>query len=157
MISILFVCMGNICRSPMAEAVFQHLVDQAGLSGAIRVDSAGTWGGHEGDPAAAGTLRLLKQNGIPYNGRSRPLVRRDLGEFDYVLAMDRENLRFIQRLVPTPRADVRLFLSFAQEAGLVSVDEVPDPYYDNTYDRVYALVTAGSTGLLAYLRQHYQL
>lgn len=157
MISILFVCMGNICRSPMAEAVFQHQVDLAGLNGAIRVDSAGTWGGHEGESAAAGTLRLLKQNGIAYDGRSRPLVTRDLGEFDYVLAMDRENLRFIQRLAPAPQADVRLFLSFAQEAGLVSVDEVPDPYYDNTYDRVYALVTAGSAGLLAYLRQRYQM
>jgi protein-tyrosine phosphatase len=157
MIGILFVCMGNICRSPMAEGVFQHKVNQAGLSQFIRVDSAGTWDGHEGEPASAGTLRLLRQHGIPYDGRSRPLTARDLDEFDYVLAMDRQNLAFIQRLVPTPKADVRLFLSFAREAGLVTVDEVPDPYYDNTYERVYSLVTAGSQALLDHLRERYRL
>lgn len=157
MIGVLFVCMGNICRSPMAEGVFQHMVNQAGLSGLIRVDSAGTWDGHQGEPASGGTLRLLRQHGIPYNGRSRPLTAGDLDEFDYVLAMDRQNLAYIRRLVPSPRADVRLFLSFAREAGLVTVDEVPDPYYDNTYERVYSLVTAGSQALLDHLRQHHRL
>ena len=89
--------MGNICRSPMAEAVFQHMVDQAGLSDRIDVDSAGTSRWHVGEPPHPGTQDILAKYHIPYDGRARQIVRSDLNDFDYVLAMDRENLSFILR------------------------------------------------------------
>lgn len=155
MIRVLFVCMGNICRSPMAEAVFQHQVNQAGLSDKIMVDSAGTGGWHAGEPAHRGTLKILKQNGIPYDGRARQLTRADLSQFDYIVAMDRENLSGIRRLGEASGAEVSLFLKWAKEAGMVTIDEVPDPYYDNTFDRVYDLVVKGCDALLAHIRKQH--
>lgn len=153
MIHVLFVCMGNICRSPMAEAVFQDMVNKAGLTDKIESDSAGTGGWHVGEPAHSDTLNILRRNGIPYNGRSRQIERRDLDKFDYVLMMDRDNLAFVQRSGSGGTADIGLFLQYAKEAGLVNSDEVPDPYYDGTFDRVYSLVTRGSKALLDHIRQ----
>jgi protein-tyrosine phosphatase len=150
-IKVLFVCMGNICRSPMAEAVFQHLVNEAGLGSKFSLDSAGTGGWHAGEPAHRGTLNVLKQNNIPYNGRARQFVRADLDKFDYVLAMDKENLSGIQRH-SGDRAEVRLFLDYAVEAGTVDLKEVPDPYYDGRFEEVYELVTLGCKALLAHIR-----
>jgi protein-tyrosine phosphatase len=157
MIRVLFVCMGNICRSPMAEAVFQDMVNKAGLSNKIESDSAGTGGWHVGEPAHSDTLNLLKRNGIPYNGRSRQIDRRDLEKFDYVLMMDRDNLSFVQRYGSGASAEVGLFLRYAQEAGFVSTDEVPDPYYDGTFERVYSLVTRGSKALLEHIRTKHNI
>jgi protein-tyrosine phosphatase len=150
-IRVLFVCMGNICRSPMAEAVFQHLVNEAGLSDKIQVDSAGTGGWHAGEPAHRGTLDVLKRNTIPYNGRARQFVGGDLDKFDYVLAMDGENLSHIQRFT-SKKAEVRLFLEYGVAAKAVNRDEVPDPYYDGRFDYVYELVTEGSKALLDHIR-----
>jgi protein-tyrosine phosphatase len=150
-IRVLFVCMGNICRSPMAEAVFQHLVNEAGLSSKIVVDSAGTGGWHAGEPAHRGTLGILKKYEIPYDGRARQFVKNDLDQFDYVVAMDSENLSHIQRFT-SKRAEVRLFLDYAVKAGTVSIGEVPDPYYDGRFEYVYELVTQGSKALLAHIR-----
>lgn len=157
MIRVLFVCMGNICRSPMAEAVFQDMVNKAGLSDKFEIDSAGTGGWHAGEPAHSGTLSVLKRNGIPYNGRARQLERRDLDSFDYVLVMDRENLSFVQRYGSGARAEVGLFLRYAREAGLVNTDEVPDPYYDGTFERAYSLITRGSKALLEHIRREHGL
>src|SRR5689334_2678843 len=82
-IRVLFVCMGNICRSPMAEAVFQHMVNEAGLSSKFSLDSAGTGGWHAGETAHRGTLNVLKDHNIPYDGRARQFIRADLDKFDY--------------------------------------------------------------------------
>jgi protein-tyrosine phosphatase len=157
MISVLFVCLGNICRSPMAEAVFQNLVEQHDLTGQISVDSAGTGGWHVGETAHQGTLNILRQNGIAYNGRARQFKSADLDSFDYVLAMDRSNLRNIRRMTGSTDAEVKLFLHYAQRAGTVSVDEVPDPYYDGRFEYVYELVQRGSEALLNHIRSQHGL
>ncbi len=149
--------MGNICRSPMAEAVFQHMVDQAGLSDRIDVDSAGTSRWEVGSPAHPGTQDILEKYHIPYDGRARQIVRQDLNDFDYVLAMDRENLSFVLRYATGARAEIRLFLSYAKEAGLVKIDEVPDPYFDGNFERTYTLIEAGCRALLHHIRQTEQV
>jgi protein-tyrosine phosphatase len=148
------VCLGNICRSPMAEAVFRDRVEKAGLARHIAIDSAGTGGWHTGERAHPGTLKILsEQAGIDYRGRARQITKADLDQFDYVLAMDTENLSAIRHLGEPQRAQVRLFLEDAHTAGTADVREVPDPYYTGGFDRVYQVVTAGSDALLARIRR----
>jgi protein-tyrosine phosphatase len=168
MINVLFVCLGNICRSPMADGVFQHLVQEAGLMRDIAVDSAGTGGYHIGETAHRGTLAILKKHGIPYNGRARQFSGADLNDYDYVLAMDRSNLTGILRYVPDVNpgdapitlddgTEIAMFLSYANQAGTVDVEEVPDPYYTGGFDYVYDLVRKGSIALLDHIREKHGL
>ncbi len=150
-IRVLFVCLGNICRSPMADAVFQHLVNEAGLSDQITVDSAGTAGYHAGEPAHRGTRNVLSKHNIPYDGRSRQVVRADFADFDYILAMDNSNLANLERMAPQDSvAVIKRFLDYAEDAGET---QVPDPYYDGRFEYVYQLVLNASGGLLAHIRE----
>lgn len=154
-VRVLFVCLGNICRSPMAEAVFQNLVDEAGLSDEIIIDSAGTGSWHVGERAHRGTLAVLRKHSIEYNGRARQIDRRDFDQFDYILTMDNENLADVRRMIPdSSKAIVARFLDFADD---VPVREVPDPYFDGRFDAVYDLVRRGAEGLLAHIRQEKSL
>lgn len=154
MIKVLFVCMGNICRSPMAEAVFQQKVHEAGLSDKIMVDSAGTHSYHVGEKAHDGTLAILRKKGIPYDGRARQFARRDLSDFDYILVMDKANLARIQPyLGGESDAEVKLFLSYVDQKD----GEVPDPYYDGRFAEVYELVDKASDALLAHIRAQHNL
>jgi protein-tyrosine phosphatase len=149
-VRVLFVCLGNICRSPMAEAVFQHLVDQAGLSDAITVDSAGTGEWHVGEKPHHGTLSVLHKHGIEYDGRARQIRREDFRQFDYILAMDGSNLADLRRMMPDDSpAEVRRFLEFAEDAPK---QDVPDPYYNGRFEEVYQLVRQGAVGLLDHIR-----
>lgn len=158
MIKVLFVCLGNICRSPMADGVFQHKVKEAGLADKIMVDSAGTGSWHVGEEAHRGTRAVLKKNNVPYNGRARQFTRRDLSDFDYILAMDSSNLSNIKQVAGGDSdGDIRLFLSYANDLGTIDVNVVPDPYYDDRFDYVYELVNKGSDALLAHIREQHNL
>ncbi len=162
MINVLFVCMGNICRSPMAEAVFAKMVKEAGLESKIAIDSAGTSGWHEGEPAHSGTLRVLAANGISYSGRSRQMAWSDFEHFDYIVCMDRENLQAVKRVVNSlakrsTNPQLLLFLHHAKAAGMVNTDEVSDPYLHGRFEDTYALVTLGARMLLEAIRKEHNL
>jgi protein-tyrosine phosphatase len=150
-IRVLFVCMGNICRSPMAEALFRHQVAEAGLADRFVIDSAGTGSWHVGEPPHRGTLAVLARHGVEAGQqRARQLTPDDFSSFDYVVAMDAENLAEIGRFRRDPHARVSLLLDHAP--GL-DTREVPDPYYSGGFEHVYRLVEAGCSGLLAQIRE----
>lgn len=150
-IRVLFVCMGNICRSPMAEAVFRHMAQDAGIAERLRIDSAGTGGWHAGELPHPRTLAVLHKHGIGAAGqRARQLEADDFSQFDYILAMDEENLAGMARFHPEAYARARLLLAYAPH---MPTREVPDPYYNGRFDEVYELVTAGCHGLLRHIRE----
>ena len=151
---ILFVCLGNICRSPTAEAVFRAVAAKEAPELAIEVDSAGTAGYHIGEPPDLRTRQAATRRGYDMSPlRARIVEPRDFEAFDLILAMDRENLSVLHHRAPPHTHDrVRLFLEFAPDA---TVTEVPDPYYGgpNGFEEVLDLVEAATRGLLDHLRQ----
>jgi protein-tyrosine phosphatase len=151
---ILFVCMGNICRSPTAEAVLRTLAAREAPELAIEVDSAGTAGYHVGSPPDPRTRAAARRRGYDLERlRARVIEPTDFERFDLILAMDEENLHVLRRRAPPPAHErVRLFLEFAPQQD---VREVPDPYYGgpNGFEEVLDLVEVAARGLLAHLRQ----
>ncbi len=149
--SVLFVCMGNICRSPTAEGVFRHQVRQAGLLEMIHIDSAGTHAYHVNEPPDRRAQAAAERRGFSLRDiKARRVDETDFERFDLVLAMDRDNLLMLQELSdPMHHRKLRLFLEFAGGSQL----EVPDPYYGGTtgFERVLDLVEDASRGLLAEL------
>ena len=145
-ISVLFVCLGNICRSPTAEAVMRRLVAERGLGAQVEVDSAGTIGFHAGRPSDPRTAAAGRRRGYDFGHRARQVTAADLGSFDYVVAMDRANLADLKALGPA-RAELSLLLDHCAAAGNC---EVPDPYHGGPegFDRVIDLAEAGCTALL---------
>lgn len=148
-VRVLFVCLGNICRSPMAEAIFQKLVDDAGLSERIEVDSAATSAYHVGEQAHPGTRRVLARHGITYDGRARQLRPEDVNDdSSYLIAMDSDNAATLKQLYGE-QPHIHRLLDFATHTP---VHDVPDPYYSDNFDYVYRLVDDGCRGLLATIR-----
>jgi low molecular weight protein-tyrosine phosphatase len=153
---LLFVCLGNICRSPTAAGTMRALVQQAGLDCQVTVDSAGTGGWHVGEPPDGRATAAARARGIELNGVAREVTRTDFDDFDLVLAMDRANLRALRRLAPSDaaREKVRLLREFDPvSAGAAELD-VPDPYYGGAggFDEVLDLVQAACAGLLEHIR-----
>ena len=153
-VRILFVCMGNICRSPTAEAVFRTRVEEAGLAQHILIDSAGTHDYHIGDPPDARTQRAAIKRGYDMSMlRGRQVEAADFTRFDYVLAMDHANLAILRRLCPQDRHErVGLFLQYAKQH---EEREVPDPYYGGAggFERVLDMVEDAAEGLLGHIRK----
>jgi protein-tyrosine phosphatase len=150
MIKVLFVCMGNICRSPTAEGVFRRLVKEHGYDHAVAIDSAGTHAYHVGSPPDKRAQSAARGRGYDLSGLvGRQVEAQDFHAFDYILAMDRDNLGNLMRICPPDLTHkVRLFLDYsAAHAG----GEVPDPYYGGPqgFDQVLDMVEDAARGLLA--------
>jgi len=150
---ILFVCLGNICRSPTAEAVFRVVAAREAPELQFEIDSAGTAGYHVGAPPDSRTRQAALRRGYDMSAlRARVVEPQDFARFDLILAMDRQNLETLQRRAPVAaRERIRLFLEFAPDADAT---EVPDPYYGgaNGFEEVLDLVEAAAHGLLQHVR-----
>ena len=148
-VSVLFVCMGNICRSPTAEGVFRHLLQQEGHDNWIFTDSAGTHAYHIGEQPDSRAQQTARNRGIDLSDlRGRKAIKNDFEEFDYVLAMDDDNYQILESKCPAGLEDkLSLFLDFSKE---YSETQVPDPYYggDQGFEHVFDLVESASRGLL---------
>ena len=153
---ILFVCMGNICRSPTAEGVMRSLLRAEELEDRIELDSAGTGGWHAGAPPDERASDAARRRGVALEGAARQVTTEDFERFDLLLAMDRENLRDLLYIAPNDdaRAKVRLLREFDPASVAAGDLDVPDPYYGGAhgFEHVLDLVEAAYRGLLAEVR-----
>lgn len=154
MIRVLVVCMGNICRSPTAEGVLRTHIERAGLNGVVEVDSAGTHAYHVGEPPDPRSRKVAASRGYDLTQlRARRVAAADFLRFDYILAMDRDNLTMLREACPDEEQHrLGLFLDYAKA---LAEDEVPDPYYGGPdgFERVLDLIEDGAAGLVEQLRQ----
>lgn len=149
-ISVLFVCLGNICRSPLAEAIFSDKVSRKGLQGKIMIDSCGTGGYHVGHKPDPRSIAVAYAHSIAMNHYARKLKKSDLDDFDYVVGMDEQNIYDIELLNESPHAEIfkmRRFDSIGEN------EDVPDPYYggEEGFEQVYQMLDRSSDGLLKYI------
>ncbi|MDA0766404.1 MAG: low molecular weight phosphotyrosine protein phosphatase [Verrucomicrobia bacterium] len=154
MYKVLFVCMGNICRSPAGDNVFRHLVREAGLADRISCDSAGTLDYHVGKSPDPRMSAVLRRRGIPVEGRARHFKKADFQDFDLILTMDEDNRRNVLSLADSP-ADEHKVKPFAEFCSEHDLPEVPDPYYggDEGFELVADLMEDGCTNLLEHIRK----
>ncbi|MFJ7408365.1 MULTISPECIES: low molecular weight protein-tyrosine-phosphatase [unclassified Lysinibacillus] len=154
MINVLFVCLGNICRSPMAEAVMRDLIEKAKLNDKIKVDSAATSSWHIGEPPHRGTQDKLREYGISMIGiQSRQLHKRDFEQFDYIIGMDENNIRNIYTMLGNPDSPkIFRFLDLTDHRM-----DVPDPYYTGDFQETYDLVLEGCRALLDKIKHEQKL
>ncbi len=152
MIKVIFVCLGNICRSPMAEAIFRDMVKKDGLTGEIQVDSAGTGDWHIGHPPHRGTQTILTQYNVSFEGiKARKVMSADLEQFDYIIAMDSDNLGNLKKMTGTEKTgQIKRLLDFVDDS---KVTDVPDPYYTGNFDETYELVNNGCKRLLDVIKK----
>lgn len=154
MISVLFVCLGNICRSPMAEAVFRHYVEKAGLENSIHIDSAGTGDWHVGNIPHIGTRTRLDQAGISHTGiRARQVAPSDFTYFDYIVAMDDSNFANLTRLAGRSCSHLFRFVDFIPNT---TYREIPDPYFTGDFEETFQLISTGCRELLHRIQSEQQ-
>ncbi|WP_308634313.1 low molecular weight protein-tyrosine-phosphatase [Paenibacillus silvisoli] len=158
MISVLFVCLGNICRSPMAEAVLRHQLKERELEEKVSVDSAGTGDWHLGKPPHEGTRSLLDRYGISYEGmRARQVLINDYKAFDYIICMDSANERDVRKVFGSCSEQQTKVFKFMDLLPDKPGNDVPDPYYTGNFDEVYELVSEGCGKLLERIRREHQI
>lgn len=152
MVRILFVCMGNICRSPAAEGVFRKLVRAKGLCGAIEIDSAGTIDYHAGQPSDERMRRAANRRGFRLESIARGIEREDFPRFDWIVTMDEANYANVLRLAPS-EGDRRKVRRFTDWVDMEGIDEVPDPYYGGSsgFDHVLDILEDGCENLLDWM------
>ncbi|NNE64202.1 MAG: low molecular weight phosphotyrosine protein phosphatase [Gammaproteobacteria bacterium] len=156
-VSIIFVCMGNICRSPTAHGVFQALVNEHKLNDAIGVESAGTHSYHIGSPPDLRSQATALKNDVNLSGlKARRFIREDFDKFDYIIGMDASNIADIRSIEPDDHeATVALMLDYSKK---YSRKEVPDPYFGNDgFDMVFDMIEDASMGLLDHIRRKHNL
>ena len=149
-IKVLFICHGNICRSTMAQFVFQHMVNNQGLKDKFYIDSAATSREEIGNPPHYGTVNKLRQEGIPVlKHRAIQMTKQDYKEYDYIIGMDAWNIRNIIRIIGSdPEKKVSMLLDYTDRPGT----EIADPWYTGNFDATYGDVLEGCTGLLEHLK-----
>ena len=154
-VSVLFVCLGNICRSPTAEGVFREMVTNQGLDKYIAIDSAGTGNWHVGQSPDGRAIEAAARRGIDLTPlRGRQVTAGDFSDFDYIIAMDRENYSDLSMLASSKQQQkLHMFLDFASD---VSETEVPDPYYGGGFPYVLGLIENASRGLLDHIKQQHR-
>ncbi len=152
---LLFVCLGNICRSPAAEGVMRHLAQREGLGDRIECDSAGTYGGHAGEKADARMRRAAAARGYELTHRSRMIRTGDFDRFDMILTMDDSNYERVHRLAPSVEAAAKIYRMTSFCRSHPGVDHVPDPYYEGAegFERVLDLLEDACEGLLFELKK----
>lgn len=158
-VGISFVCMGNICRSPTAEAIMRNLVREAGLQDKIEIDSAGTGSWHVGEDRDRRSRAVAKRRGMPIEGPARQFQREDFDRFDLVLALDEENARDLRRLAGSDQDRKKVHLLREFDPSAPEGASVPDPYYGGPdgFEEVFDICLSACRGLLEYLRRTYQL
>lgn len=155
MIHVLFVCLGNICRSPMGEGIFRRLVEQEGLEDKITVDSAGTASWHTDKTPHKGTIQILEREGISYQEmKGRQVCKEDFQDCDYIIVMDEQNMIDLKREYDKIKGPlIAKLMDFVEHSV---EDDVPDPYYTGDFDYTYELILSGSKNLLTHIRnKHY--
>jgi len=157
MIKVLFVCLGNICRSPLAEAIFKHKVKQLNWDGRFLVDSCGTGDYHIGSQPDHRTITVAKKNGIEIFHACRQFTKRDIDGFDYILAMDKSNRHNILQMAGLPESDKVLVMRYFDE--MHRGGDVPDPYYgaEREFQEVFDILNRSMDGFIAHLRKAHSL
>ena len=158
-IGVLFVCLGNICRSPLAEALFRKAVVDERLEARFRIDSAGTSGYHDGDAPDARTTETARRRGVSVTGVSRRITASDPEDFDYLVAMDEDNLAEVRRLVGDRHPDVRVLRLREMDPEANDDLDVPDPYFGGPrgFEHVHDLVERSTRALLEHIRAEHDL
>jgi protein-tyrosine phosphatase len=158
-IRICFVCLGNICRSPTAEAVMKHLVRAAKIEDRIHIESAGTGDWHVGEPRDRRSLATGAARGVPLGGRAQVFTATDFDRFDYVVAMDGANLDNLRKMAPNADARAKISLLRSFDSAAPRDADVPDPYYGGArgFEDVFDICQAACAGFLTWLRHEHGL